>query len=119
MIHRENNSRGDTWNRAAVAVVLANALTSSGFAIAGLKAAGLGSYAGYAAVRTLALACATAWCIARGRSLVGLAVILGAIQAGDVLVGLAERDLGKTVGPAVFAVATFAAARQLAASRAR
>jgi hypothetical protein len=114
MIHNVNNSHNDSLSHAAVVVVLANALTASGFAIAGLVLAGPASYSGYAAVRTFVLAGAALWCVARRRSLAGLAVVLGAIQAGDVLVGIAERDLGKALGPAAFALATFAAARRLA-----
>lgn len=98
-----------------------NALTSAGFAAAGLMAA-LGTnnasarvFAMYAAARSLPLAVATLWLVyVRSiRELGAMAFVLAVIQACDALVGLWQHDLGKTLGPAVFAVATFAAARSL------
>jgi len=40
-------------------------------------------------------------------------MVMALIQACDAPVGCAQHDIGKTLGPAVFALATLAAARAL------
>jgi hypothetical protein len=112
--------RGRDWWIAA-SVVMLNALTSAGFSVAALSAA-LASHdesaqvlAMYAAARSLPLAAAVLWLV-RARSvgtLGGLAIVMAVIQGCDAFVGLAQHDLGKTLGPAVLALATFASARAL------
>lgn len=106
------------WTLATVSA--ANALTSAGFAIAGLAtAAGSAKmYAMYAAARALPLAAATVWLIGRrsSRALVAIAVVLGLVQACDGFVGLSMHDMGRTVGPFVLALATFASVMSLSRS---
>jgi len=111
---------GGAWRIAAVVTAI-NALTSAGFSLAGLFTAlptddaAAKVFAMYAAARSLPLAAAVLWLIyARSiRTLGHVAIIMAAIQACDALVGIVQRDLGKTLGPAVFAIATLAAARSL------
>ena len=111
---------GGTWRIAAVVTAI-NALTSAGFSLAGLVTtlpsnnASAKVFAMYAAARSLPLAAAVLWLIyARSiRTLGHVAIIMAAIQACDALIGVVQHDLGKTLGPAVFALATLAAARSL------
>jgi len=111
---------GRAWRTAAIVTAI-NALTSAGFSAAGLMATFGGTnpsarvFAMYAAARSLPLAAATLWLVyVRSiRELGAMAILLGVIQACDALVGLWQHDVSKTLGPAVFAVATFAAARAL------
>jgi hypothetical protein len=37
-----------------------------------------------------------------------LAIVMGLVQTCDAFIGVAQHDVGKTVGPAFFAVLTFA-----------
>jgi hypothetical protein len=104
------------WTAALVGV--ANALTSTGFGIAALvSTAGLPRddgariYAMYAAARTLPLAVlAVALMARRARSaMLAVSALLGAVQLCDALVGLAQADVGKTLGPTVVGLVTLAA----------
>jgi len=128
MMHTENDSLGDDiepsyapsgvkWAMAA-AVTALNAITSTGFAIAGLLAPDhgvLGAGDMYAAARAFPLAITVLVLIAkrswRGLGLLG--AVLALVQACDALVGFALHDVGKTVGPLVLSAATLAAVRPL------
>ena len=116
---------GARWWTAAL-VGVANGLTSTGFSVAGLAStAGLPRgdaarvYAMYAAARALPLAAlAIALTARRARSAMLLVSgLLGVIQLCDALVGLAQGDIGKTLGPTVVGLVTLAAVA--AAVRAR
>jgi hypothetical protein len=111
---------GKAWWAAAVMTAI-NALTSAGFSIAGLvSVVPQGNetarvYAMYAAARSLPLAAVVlALVFARStRALAALAIVMGIVQACDALIGVAQHDLSKTLGPAVFAVLTLAGVRAL------
>lgn len=94
-------------------MLVVNALTSAGFATAGLVTASGDPFALYAAARSLPIAAVVIGAIATRARLVAFAVLLAIIQACDALVGIAQRDAGKTIGPAVLAIATAFAARRL------
>ena len=111
------------WTAALVGV--ANALTSTGFSIAGLASTaglprddGARVYAMYAAARTLPLAVvAIALMVRRARSAtLMVSALLGAVQLCDALVGLEQANVGKTLGPTVVGLLTLAA---VVAARAR
>ncbi len=104
---------------------------ASGYALAGLfrpavilpaqagPNAASAIFAQYAAARTLPLAVMVFAAAARGqiRTLAVLGLLAGATQALDGVVGLAQHDPGKTIGPFVVAAlqlaAVFSIARRL------
>ena len=111
---------GRVWWAAAIVTVI-NAFTSAGFSVAGVIATLPSSnpsarvFAMYAAARSLPLAAAVLWLVRvrSTRTLGTLAFVMAVIQACDAVVGFAQHELGKTLGPAVFSVATFAGALAL------
>ena len=112
------------WTAALIGV--ANALTSTGFSIAGLASTaglprddGARIYAMYAAARTLPLAVlAIVLTARRARSaLLVVGGLLGVVQLCDALVGIAQANVGKTLGPTLVGLVTLAAVA--AAVRAR
>ena len=112
----------------AKAITALNVLVASGFALAGLihpqailppgdaptPAAAI--FAMYAAARTIPLAVFVLVAIFRNwrRTLVVLGALAGTIQSLDFLIGLAQHDAGKTIGPLVLAALQFAAVYSLA-----
>jgi ABC-type transport system involved in cytochrome c biogenesis permease subunit len=120
MVHIENGSHGDELTPAgarwwaAAAMTAVNALTSAGFALAGVVAtlpgpsASARSFALYAAARSVPLAIAVLALVAlrATRPLAALALTMALVQACDAAIGVVQHDVGKTLGPAVFAVAT-------------
>lgn len=102
----------------AAAVVVATVLTSGYFAVAGLFDSGgtpAHTFARYAAARSAVLLGAAAW-LAATRAWRPLRLVLalnGIVQVLDAGVGAADHNVGKAVGPAVFAVALFVAVRLL------
>ncbi|OLB75001.1 MAG: hypothetical protein AUI14_21965 [Actinobacteria bacterium 13_2_20CM_2_71_6] len=78
-------------------------------------------YAGYYVVRTAVLLGALAWYAAvRNWGALRLVLVLnGLVQAGDALLGVLQRDVGRTVGPAVSAILLLAAAAWLRYSSTR
>ncbi len=109
MVHSVNDSRYDTI---ALGVLVVNALTSAGFATAGLVTASSDAFALYAAARSVPIAIVVIGAVATRSRLVAFAVLLSIIQACDALVGVAQHDAGKTIGPIVLAIATAFAARR-------
>jgi len=108
----------------ATSIAGANAVVSTGFAIATVVAES-SSTAWYAADRAAALLVALIVVVAL-RHRAGLLVVgwmLVGVQAVDALIGLATADVTKTVGPAALAVATgvalFLAARSAEGSKVR
>ncbi|MEV1172889.1 hypothetical protein [Nonomuraea sp. NPDC049784] len=106
-------------------VALATALASGYFAVSGLfapgdlvpggEAPGARTYAGYMAARSVVLLGSALW-LTVTRSWGPLRLVLGlngVVQVLDSALGAAEHDMAKTVGPALFAVALFAAAALL------
>src|SRR5882762_2968683 len=102
------------WICAAVTGI--NALTSAAFSLAGvLSQSQFDIYVMYAAARSLPLAAIVLFLAAK-RSEIGIAVLavtMGLVQACDAVVGILAHDVGKTVGPAVLAVATLGCAYNL------
>jgi hypothetical protein len=111
---------GRAWSGAAT-MTMVNATTSAGYSLVGLLSVPMPSnesariFALYAAARSVPLALAVFWLVAvrSVRALGTLAAVLAGVQACDSVVGLIQHDPGKTIGPAVFAVATAVAARFL------
>jgi hypothetical protein len=111
---------GRAWSGAAT-MTMVNATTSAGFSLAGLfSQPDTGSqsariFALYAAARSVPLLIAVLWLVAvrSVRELGALAAVMSGVQACDAVVGLVQHDPGKTIGPAMFAVATAVAARVL------
>ncbi len=104
--------------------VILNALVSAGFSLAGLWGVWGASdaarvFAMYAAARSLPLLVVAFWFGLAGSrpGLAGLALVLTLVQASDVLVGIAQHDLGKTLGPAALSILTAFAARSLSQPR--
>lgn len=134
MVHNKNSSEGDASSCApifwlAAGATAISALTSAGFSVAALAStastgdAAVGpanALAMYAAARSIPLALVVLFQVgARNVSgLATLAIVMALVQAGDAYVGLQQHDLGKTVGPAVFAILTALAARALRATAA-
>jgi hypothetical protein len=102
------------WLAAAMCIV--NALVSLSFSLADLMSGSV--YARYCVARSVPLAIVTLIFVARraSRELATVALILGLVQASDAVVGLLARDVGKTVGPLIFALLTLASIRWLQAS---
>jgi hypothetical protein len=104
--------------RLAAAITLLNVTVATGFSITGLVRPDLivptGSiaspasaiFAMYAATRTIPMALAVMLAIYLGSEsgLIALGALAGVIQASDVLVGIANHDAGKTIGPLVLAM---------------
>jgi hypothetical protein len=67
---------------------------------------------GYTATRSMVLSGALAWfaAVRDWRSLGVVLALNGLVQAGDVVLGVLQRDVARTVGPACFAVALLVAA---------
>jgi hypothetical protein len=133
MVHSENSSytdesrrfRGRFWPAAGITAL--NALTSAGFATAGLVSVSASTdqpakvFAMYAAARSIPLAVVVLGQIAlrNARGLATLAWVMTLVQACDALVGVAQQNVGKAAGPAVFAVLTALAAKSLWSGSAR
>lgn len=110
-----------TKRHSALALTALNVLVASGFAIAGLvqpqailpsadtPTAGSAIFAMYAAARTIPLAAFVLVAIWRQwtQTVLILGLLAGVIQLLDGFVGLAQHDVGKTVGPFVIAVLQF------------
>ena len=104
------------WTCGTVTVI--NALTSAGFSLAGLwstmrvDGGQARTFAMYATARSVPLALITLWVVLRRRAswLAPIALVMAIVQACDAVVGLTQHDVGKAVGPVVFAAATIAAA---------
>lgn len=121
-------SRSLGWTSWPAWVVVLNVLVASGFALAGLirpsavlpatvdPTMASAIFGLYAAARTIPLAVAVFVAIIRSddRALVVLALLAGVIQFLDGLIGIAQHDSGKTLGPLVLAALTFFAAHALA-----
>jgi hypothetical protein len=119
--------------RLAAWITAMNVLIASGFAIAGLVAPqailpagavpGEASFvfALYAAARSLPLAAFALWAIARRnvQALFVLGALAGVIQLLDAGVGLAQHDVGKTIGPLVIAALQALAIFRLAGAAGR
>jgi hypothetical protein len=105
----------------AVVVVAATAVSSGYFTVSGLADPGglvpggdahaARVYAAYMSVRNIVLlgallagAAARAW-----RALALVLVLNGTVQVGDTVLGLVQRQVAQSVGPACFAAALFAA----------
>ena len=91
-------------------VTTLNALVSAGFSIARLLGPERSEVALYAASRSVALL-AVVLGLLWLRSRTGIAVLaftMGLVQAFDTVIGILAHQAGKTLGPLVFAVATFA-----------
>lgn len=107
--------------RLAAWVTAVNVLVASGFSLTGLLSPasllppGVAPttasflFAAYGAARTipLALVALAAIYYRSARALLVLGALAGLVQACDVLVGIAQRDPGKTFGPLVIAVVQF------------
>jgi len=127
MVHTENSSHIDESRRLrssfwlAAGITAINALTSAGFATAGLVSVSASAdqpakvFAMYAAARSIPLAVTVLAQVAlrNARGLATLAWVMTLVQACDAFVGVAQQNVGKTAGPAVFAVLTALAARSL------
>lgn len=106
-------------------VIAANVIASGYLTFAGLVApGGLGpggdttaarTYAAYVATRSLVLLGALIWlrAVRAWRSLGLVFALNGAVQLGDAGIGVAHHQVAQTLGPAVFAVLLFVAARPL------
>jgi hypothetical protein len=96
----------------AVATAI-SALTSLGFSIGALATATEGSLttARYATSRSIALAVAAAVPIVATSAtwVEAVAVAMVIVQTGDAVIGQLERDVRKTLGPAVLATINLAA----------
>jgi len=97
-------------------ITFASAAMSAGFSIHALFALGTADpTAAYAASRSVALVI-VALGLMRFRSrdaLAALALTMGLVRAFDAAIGVLQHDVGKTVGPAVLALAAFASVRAL------
>jgi hypothetical protein len=106
MIPNENKSLC-FWICAAITFL--NASVSTGFSLARLLGPEGGEVALYAASRSVALLLvvfALLWIRSRA-GMATLAFVMGLVQLFDTGIGLLAHQLGKTLGPLVFAVATF------------
>ena len=119
------NSSSTKSFHVAASITAINVLVASGFSLAGLispqfilPATAIPNqaslvFAMYAAARTLPLAVTTLVLIYKRSTsaLVVIGALAGTIQAIDAVIGLYQRDIGKTVGPLVLAVAQFVVLR--------
>lgn len=108
-------------NKTLIAITILNVVVASGFSIAGLispssilppntlsnEASSI--FALYAAARTIPLALFVLFAaIQRStQTLLVLGILSGIIQAADVLVGVFQHDVGKTIGPLVLSCLQF------------
>jgi len=105
----------------AVVVVAATVVSSGYFTVSGLVDPGglvpggdahaARVYAAYMSVRSIVVLGALLSCSA-ARAWRALALVLalnGAVQVGDAILGVAQRQIAQSVGPACFAAALFAA----------
>jgi hypothetical protein len=95
-------------------VTAASAAVSAGFSIHAVLHSD-DVTAKYALARSIAIAI-VALGLLRLRSreaLLALAGVMGLVQAFDAVIGGLQHDLGKTIGPAFFAIAAFVTARWL------
>jgi len=97
----------------AKSMLVVNALTSAGFAFVGLVAEPGNIAALYSLARIVPIAAVVIAAVAMRARLVTLGVLLAIIQGCDALVGLAQHDAMKAIGPLVFAIATAFAVRRL------
>lgn len=107
--------------RLALSLTALNVLVASGFALAGLirpqailpspdtPTAASAIFAMYAAARTIPLAAFVLVAIWRQwtQTVLILGLLAGVIQLLDGFVGLAQHDIGKTIGPFVIAILQF------------
>lgn len=119
--------RSPWWSSWPVSVTILDVLVAGGFSLAGLvhpgavlpadaaPTVGSGIFAMYAAARTIPLALAVLAAAYRSetRVLVALGLLAGVVQTLDGLIGIAQHDPGKTVGPFVLAALQFWAASAL------
>jgi hypothetical protein len=98
-----------------LALTAVSALVSLGFSLAALRQRNV--YAEYAASRSVALVAGVILAFGLTSQLLvfALAIVLTVVQALDAVVGIRQRDVMKTVGPAVLAVLTLVAAILLGA----
>lgn len=122
-----NDDRSSRWAWWPIAITALNVLVASGFSVAGLVApssilppdAGLtvasALFAMYAAARTIPLAITVLVAIVLGetRVVVALALLAGAVQGLDGLIGFAQHDPSKIIGPFVLSALQFLAAYAL------
>jgi hypothetical protein len=109
MIPSENES-SVFWICAGITSL--NAVVSLGFSAARVLAPVGGEAALYAASRSMALLLVILglfWFRSK-EGMAALAIVMGLVQVFDTGIGLLAHAVGKTVGPLVFAVATFASA---------
>jgi hypothetical protein len=94
----------------ALALTAVSALTSLGCSLAALRQRNV--YAEYAASRSIALVVAVivAFILGSQPLVFVLAVVMTVVQGLDAVVGARQRDVMKTVGPAVLAVLTLVSA---------
>ena len=103
-------------------MVMAATVVSSGyFAVSGLTDPGglvpggdahaARVYAAYVSVRSIVMLGALLGCAAVGawRPLALVLALNGGVQVGDTVLGLVQRQVAESIGPACFAVALFAA----------
>jgi len=93
-----------------------SALVSAGFSVVAMLAPAAPVTAFYAGARSLPMAVVVLW-LAWRRSRAGMVTmgaLLALVQASDAVVGVAQKDAGKTIGPAVLALATALSAGVLA-----
>jgi hypothetical protein len=94
------------------AIVFLNAAVSTGFSLARLLGPEGGEVALYAASRSVALMLVVfglLWIRSRA-GMAALAFVMGLVQLFDTGIGLLAHQMGKTLGPLVFSVATFVSA---------
>jgi hypothetical protein len=97
--------------RVCAAITMISALVSAGFSLAAVFSHQGGTVALYSASRSVALAlvvCGVEFLGSR-RGIATMAFVMGLVQAFDAVIGAHSHDAMKTIGPAIFAVATFAA----------
>lgn len=115
---RSDNKGAAFW--VCYAIASASALISAFYSLSALFGEGAGdTYALYAASRSIALVLAVlSVAILRSRTvLVVLALIMAVVQGLDALIGFADQDVMKTIGPAVLAIITIIAVVALIRSR--
>jgi hypothetical protein len=97
--------------RLCAAITLISALVSAGFSLVAVFSHQGGALALYSASRSISLAlvvCGVEFLGSR-RGIAAMAFTMGLVQAFDAVIGAHSHDAMKTIGPAIFAVATFAA----------
>jgi len=109
MIPNDNKSLA-FWICAAITTL--NAVVSAGFSVARLLGPEGGEVALYAASRSVALLLVVfaVWWLRSRAGMAALAFVMGLVQLFDTGIGLLAHELGKTLGPLVFAIATLVSA---------